>query len=68
MPERPGNDVSRYRGALLFDPSAVDGVLSQTKDAITMITARSKSTFRTGFPGKPRGDSLYGPQMPFRTG
>jgi hypothetical protein len=33
-----------------------------------MITASSKSSFRTGFLGKPRGASLYGPQMPFRTG
>ena len=68
MPERPGNDISRYRALCLFDPPAVDRAMSQTKDAITMITESSKSTFRTGFPGKPRGGSLYPPQMPLRTG
>lgn len=68
MSERPGYDISRYRGALPFDLPVVDRAMGQTKDAITMITAISKSTFRTGFPGKPRGGSLYGPQMPFRTG
>ena len=67
-PERPGNDTAVTGTLYLSDLPVVDRVVSQAKDAITMITASSKSTFRTGFPGKLRGGSLYPPQMPLRTG
>ena len=61
--------TSAVTGTLyLSDLPVVDRAMSQAKDAITMITASSKSTLRTGFPGKPRGGSLYPPQMPLRTG